>query len=137
MPDIVWSQMKGLDELQKKLEEMATKDARLAVRIALNAGASEVKKAAQEEAPVEAEGENSGFLKDHINIKVRMKGPIAGTAFIGPSTAAYPNEAKSRIKFRSLIGQGSESHLWQRRSLPRRLAGSWNTARRKWQRIRG
>jgi HK97 gp10 family phage protein len=94
MPDLVSFEIKGLSELQKKLEEMATKDTRLAVRIALNAGASEVKKAAQEEAPVEAEGENSGFLKDHINIKVRMQGPIVGTAFIGPSTAAYPNRSQ-------------------------------------------
>lgn len=106
MSNPVWCEIKGLDQLQKALEEKG-KEARLAVRIALNAGASDVKNAAQEEAPVEEGGENSGFLKKNINIKVRMSAPTIGTAFIGPSTAAYPNRGQKphQVSFISRAGK--------------------------------
>jgi HK97 gp10 family phage protein len=93
MPDIVSCKITGLDELQKTLQEKLPKDARLALRIALSAGGGTVKAAMQDVAPVEEAGENSGFLKSHINVKTRISG-LSGTAFIGPSTAAYPNRSQ-------------------------------------------
>jgi HK97 gp10 family phage protein len=95
MADIVTVNIKGLDDLQKALEEKS-KEARLALRIALSAGGGDVKRAMQDTAPVEEEGVNSGFLRDHINVKTRIfNGGLSGSAFIGPSTAAYPDRSQT------------------------------------------
>src|ERR1700720_2423783 len=99
--------MTGLDQIQKALEQKG-KEAKLALRVALNAGGGDVKKAMQNEAPVEAEGENSGFLKDHINVKMRLsRNEMAGSAFVGPSTAVYPGRAgkSGRVTFKTAAGR--------------------------------
>jgi HK97 gp10 family phage protein len=99
--------MSGLDEIQKALEQKG-KEARLAVRIALSAGAGDIKKAMAEDAPVEAEGENSGFLAKHINVKTTVKSNnIEGRAFVGPSTAVYPGRSgkRGRVTFKTATGR--------------------------------
>ena len=83
-------EIKGLDALQKKLQEELPKDAKKALRIALSAGAGDVKRAIQDEAPVEEGGENSGFLKDHNKTKIVLRrNELAGTAFVGPTNDVY------------------------------------------------
>jgi HK97 gp10 family phage protein len=108
MPGTVSVKISGLSELQKKLQEELPKDAKLALRIALNAGGSDVKKAMAAIAPVEDGGENSGFLRDHINIKVKMsRGDLAGSAFVGPSTAVYPGKEgkEGQVNFKTAGGK--------------------------------
>jgi HK97 gp10 family phage protein len=114
MPDIVSVNIKGLDELQKALEAKG-KEARLAVRVALNAGGGDVKRAMAEEAPVEEGGENSGFLRDNVNVKVRMHGQTAGTAFIGPSTKEYPNRSQKphTVSFITRTGRKASFTAWK------------------------
>src|SRR5258707_1372596 len=109
MREIVSCNIKGLDELQKKLEEQLPKDARLALRIALAAGGGDVKRAMQDTAPEEAEGDSSGFLKKHINVKTRItnKG-LVGKAYIGPAADAYYPERKGKegsVTFRTRLGR--------------------------------
>jgi HK97 gp10 family phage protein len=87
----VTCKISGLDELQKTLQEKLPADARKFVRIALSAGGGDVKRAMVANAPVEDSGENAGFLREHVNVKTRLtRGELAGSAFIGPSTAVYP-----------------------------------------------
>jgi HK97 gp10 family phage protein len=88
----VTCKISGLDDLQKTLQEKLPADARKFVRIALSAGGGDVKRAMVANAPVEEGGEHAGFLAAHINVKTRLtRGELAGTAFIGPSTAVYPD----------------------------------------------
>lgn len=114
MPDIVTVNIKGLDELQKALEAKG-KEARLAVRVALNAGGGDVKREMQDGAPVEDGGENNGFLKEHISVKVRMRGQTQGTAYIGPSTAAYPNRSQKphTVSFVTRTGRKISFTAWK------------------------
>jgi phage protein, HK97 gp10 family len=108
MPELVTVKIHGLDELQKKLQEQLPKDAKRAMRIALSAGAGDIKRAMQAAAPEEQSSENSGFLKSHINVKTRIhKNDLAGTAFIGPSTAAYPGREgkRGRVRFKTVTGK--------------------------------
>ena len=108
MADIVTVKINGLDELQKKLQEELPKDAKLAMRIALNAGAGDIKRAMQDEAPVEAEGQDAGFLRDHVKVKVKMRrNDLAGYALIGPTTEAYPGREghQGTVRFKTLTGK--------------------------------
>ena len=73
MQEIVTVNITGLDEIQKKLEEELPKDARLALRIGLSAGAGDIKNAMVDAAPVEADGENAGFLRDHLKVKTIIR----------------------------------------------------------------
>lgn len=91
MAEIVTFKMHGWDELQKKLQEELPKDARLALRMALNAGAGDIKRAAEDAAPQEAEGSDAGFLKKHIKTKTTLRrNDLAGSAKIGPTNDLYP-----------------------------------------------
>jgi HK97 gp10 family phage protein len=108
MAGIVTVNIKGLAELQKKLEQELPKDARLALRVALNAGAGDFKNAMVAAAPVESEGENSGFLRDHIKTKVTLRrNDLAGTALVGPTTDAYPGREgkQGHVEFRTVTGK--------------------------------
>ena len=108
MAEIISFEIKGLAELQKKLQEELPKDARLAMRIALSAGGGTVKDAMVAAAPVEQGGEDAGFLKEHIRVKTVIRnGGMTGTAKVGATTDAYPNrEGKSgRVSFKTLTGR--------------------------------
>ena len=97
MADIVSFEIKGLKEIQQALEERLPKEARLAMRIALSAGGGTVKNAMQDEAPVEVEGQDSGFLRDNIKVKTIIRGSgLTGTAIVGATQAAYPGREGSR-----------------------------------------
>ncbi len=99
MSEIVTTKFTGWDELRKKLQEELPKDAKLALRIALSAGAGDIKRAAQEFAPVEDEGPQAGFLRDNVKVKVKLsRNDLAGSAFIGPTTAKYPGDDKGTHK---------------------------------------
>jgi HK97 gp10 family phage protein len=91
MANIVSFEIKGLDELQKALEEEQPKKARLAMKIALSAGGGTVRDAMRQDAPVEIEGQNSGFLRDHLKVKTIIKqGGLVGIAIVGATTDPYP-----------------------------------------------
>lgn|ERR1700687_2596459 len=108
MSEIVSVKIKGLDELQKKSQEQLPKDAKLALRIALNAGAGDVKRAMEEDAPVEQGGADSGFLRKNIKTKVTLRrNDLAGTARIGPTKAVYPGGGGKRgnVTFKTRTGR--------------------------------
>jgi HK97 gp10 family phage protein len=108
MSNEVTVKISGLDELQRKLQEELPKDAKLALRIALNAGGGDIKKAAQAEAPVEADGPDSGFLKDHIKVKVKLRrDELAGSALIGPTNELYPSRVgkQGQVSFKTATGK--------------------------------
>lgn len=92
MSEYVTSTVKGLDELQSKLEELPQKVAKRGLRGALKAGANIFKNAFVANAP-----KDSGFLSEHFDVKTRMRSDsLAGSAFIGPnSRALYPNRKSS------------------------------------------
>ncbi len=70
----------GLSDIQKQLEVIPKRDAAKALRAALKAGAEPIKQAMVREAP-----KASGFLSEHFNVKVRVRGAnIEGSASIGP-----------------------------------------------------
>jgi len=109
MSDIVTVKIKGLDELQKTLQVQLPKDAKLALRIALSAGAGDVKRAMEDDAPVESDGgADSGFLKKNIRTKVTLRrNDLAGTAKIGPTNAVYPGRGGKRgsVSFKTKTGR--------------------------------
>jgi HK97 gp10 family phage protein len=96
MPDIVWMKMQGLEQLQKVLEDMKKGAAAHIVRDGLNAGAKLVLDAEVDNAP-----EETGFLKEHFNMKFNtLREGVGGEAFIGPNGRInYPQRgAKSDAK---------------------------------------
>ena len=98
---MVTCKITGLDALQKKLEHELPAKARLALRIALAAGASTVREEMVADAPVEEGGENQGFLEDHLVIKTTIRrNELSGTAKVGPSQAVYPGSEKQGFKLR-------------------------------------
>jgi HK97 gp10 family phage protein len=106
--DIVQFEMKGLKEIQEALEERLPKEARLAMRIALSAGGGTIKTAMQDGAPVEVDGQYSGFLRDNIKVKTVIRnGGLAGTAIVGATTAAYPGRegSKGRVTLKTATGK--------------------------------
>jgi len=107
MSDVVSFKVTGLDELQKALEAKG-KEGRLALRIALNAGAGDVKSAMQDTAPVEAEGPDAGFLKKNIKTKVTLRrNETAGSAKVGATNAIYPSRGgkHGKVSFRLASGK--------------------------------
>lgn len=75
----------GLQELQRKLEELPRDVARRVLREPMTNAANLVKEAMVNLAP-----KDSGFLAEHFNAKFRIKrGELAGTAFIGPAGHVY------------------------------------------------
>jgi HK97 gp10 family phage protein len=108
MADIVSFKIEGLDEIQKKLQEELPKDARLAMRIALSAGGGTVKTAMQDEAPVEEDSPDAGFLREHIKTKITVgRDGTTGRAYVGATNEAYPNrEGKlGRVSFKTITGK--------------------------------
>ncbi len=99
MADNVTVNITGLEDLQRKLEEIAHNVAKRGVRQALRAGALPVREAMAAGAPKE-----SGFLSEDIDIRTRMeKDELAGEAFIGPnSKAVYPTGEAARELARKL-----------------------------------
>lgn len=92
--DYVTFEVKGLAELQEKLEALPEKLARTGIKKALKAGANPIREAMVATAPV-----NVGdirfpprYLADHLGTKIKMsREGLAGTAFIGPNAKAeYP-----------------------------------------------
>lgn len=80
MADGLQFEIKGLDQLQKALEEMPRNVAKKGLRAALRAGAVPMKNGIVEEAP-----KDTGFLRDHFGVRISVKGKdIAGSAFVGP-----------------------------------------------------
>jgi len=70
----------GLDQIQKRLEELRGPKARAAMRKSLADGSDIVLAEMQREAP-----RDTGFLDEHFNRKISTKdGGTSGTAFIGP-----------------------------------------------------
>lgn len=80
--------IKGLDELQKRLEALPRNVQIKVMRGPMTDAANVVKEAMVQLAPKE-----SGFLSEHFNAKFRAKrGELAGSAFIGPAGKMYyPN----------------------------------------------
>lgn len=87
--EFVTFEIKGLQELQTKLEGLEAKVARKGIRQALRAGANVIRTAMAANAP-----KDSGFLEEHIDIKTRLKSDyLAGSAFIGPNgKIVYPRK---------------------------------------------
>src|SRR5574337_615803 len=97
--DWVTCEVKGLDELQKKLEELPHKIVAKGLRKALRAGANVFFTAMVELAP-----KDTGFLSQHFGSKLSMardKDELAGTAYIGPKGKIdypYYNSGAYKIK---------------------------------------
>lgn len=80
MSEWVTCEVKGLSELQSKLEGMQTKMAKRGIRAALKAGGNVIRNAMMMLAP-----KATGFLASHFGTKVSIRrDSLAGTAFIGP-----------------------------------------------------
>ena len=85
----------GLDQIQKRLEELRGPLARKAMRAGLKAGAAPVLSAIVQEAP-----KDSGFMAEHFNVKysTKQEGTI-GKAFIGPEGKMfYPGEHARTVR---------------------------------------
>lgn len=79
--EFVTVEIKGLDELQKKLEELPVKVARRGLRTTLYRAAQVVVNAIVSLAP-----KDTHFLSEHFNRRVSIrKDELAGSAFIGPA----------------------------------------------------
>lgn len=88
MPDTVTFEVKGLSELEAKLEALPKKLADRGVRAALRAGSNVVYRAMLSLCPrVEKfiPGIPPGFLAEHIGSKIKLlRGYVGGYAYIGP-----------------------------------------------------
>jgi HK97 gp10 family phage protein len=105
MTEFVTVEVKGLRELQDKLEALPTKLARRGIRQALRAGADVIRSAMVANAP-----KDSGFLEEHIDVKTRLKSDLlAGSAFIGPNgKQVYPRNPKWPARTAALIAKWLE-----------------------------
>lgn len=80
MADDVTVEIKGLEELQKALEELPRKVATKGMRAALKDGAEPIREAMVANAP-----KHTGFLSEHFGTKISIRrDELAGSAFIGP-----------------------------------------------------
>lgn len=81
MSDGVTVEIKGLSELQEKMEELPAKVAKRGLRAALRAGAKVIVAAMVAMAP-----KDTGFLSEHFGTKISIRrgDELAGSAFIGP-----------------------------------------------------
>lgn len=88
MSDAVTVKISGLDELQKRLEELGPEVSRPILTTVLRDAGAVV-----EEAIVAAAPKDTGFLSEHFRTRVRVqKEDVQGAAFIGPAPHAdYPN----------------------------------------------
>lgn len=87
MSNPVTCEIKGLEELQVKLEAMSEKMSKKGLREALKEGGAIIKEQIENRSP-----DRTGFLREHFNMKLslRGKGDIAGSVFVGPDNAVYP-----------------------------------------------
>lgn len=80
MTEYVTVEIKGLAELQQKLEALPEKVAKRGVRAGLRAGADVLRTAIIQLAP-----KATGFLSQHFGTKIKMtRDALAGTAYVGP-----------------------------------------------------
>lgn len=78
--ELVTVEVKGLAELQQKLEELPIKVAKRGIRAALRAGGDVLRSEIITLAP-----KDTGFLAEHFGTKIKMRrDELAGSAFIGP-----------------------------------------------------
>lgn len=88
-------EVKGLSELEAKLEALPVKVAKRGLRKALRDGGNIFKGAMFTLAPrwVGPGGPPSGFLAEHFGVKIKMeRNELAGTAYIGPQGKVdYPD----------------------------------------------
>lgn len=97
-PFITISNIRGLKELQAKLERMRTETAKKILSSALKDAADYMKEQIVENAPVE-----SGFLSENFNVKQSRKGELAAAAFIGPAGHVdYPRRSAGADKKKGL-----------------------------------
>jgi HK97 gp10 family phage protein len=94
MSNTVTVNIKGLDELQKKLEELPKLVAAKVLKDSLLAAGNVIRDEMAARAP-----KDSGLLSEHFNVKLKVeKQGIAATAFVGPDgTIDYPkHEGKEK-----------------------------------------
>jgi HK97 gp10 family phage protein len=104
MAKLVTCEIKGLDILQKRLEEMKQSAARKVVKAGLQAGGDVIKAEMERQAPKE-----SGFLSENINVKMVKRGiqDVAGKAYVGPDGKVfYPTGNGDRKPMRALVIAG-------------------------------
>jgi HK97 gp10 family phage protein len=94
MPEVVSVNVRGLDELEAKLAQMAPKIGRSVIRRGLKAGAQVFLEEMQARA-----ARLTGFLREHIGMKIKMRAEdLAGTAMVGPLKVDYPQRQGKRGK---------------------------------------
>ena len=74
----------------------------------MSAGAGDIKNAVVAAAPVEADGENAGFLRDHLKVKtIIRRNELSGVAIVGATQDVYPGrEGKpGRVRFKTATGK--------------------------------
>lgn len=83
-----YTKIEGLDELQRKLEQLPDKVAKKSLRSALTAGARIILSAFVAFAP-----RATGFLAAHFDLHLSIRGSdLAGSAYVGPQGKMdYPN----------------------------------------------
>ena len=98
MSETVTVQIKGLDELQRTMEQMPRDLAKKGIRQALREGGKVISAAMARMAP-----SDTGFLAKHFGIRTKMyKQDLAGSAFIGPEGRIdYPENNGYREKVSS------------------------------------
>jgi HK97 gp10 family phage protein len=98
MSEWVTTEIKGLDELQRKLEAMPEKVAKKGLRAALRAGGSIMTSAFAAFAP-----RLTGFLSEHFAMKISVRGDdIAGSAYVGPDGKMdYPDDDKGTYRVKT------------------------------------
>lgn len=95
MADMVYVKITGLDELQKRLERMAKEDSKVIVK-----GATKEAAVTMRDAMVAGAPEETGFLKEHFNIKfTTIREGIGGEAFVGPAGKVnYPKRGGKKSR---------------------------------------
>lgn len=92
-------EVKGLDILEKKLEQLPFIVARKGLRGALRKGGNVFKQGMVNGAPVD-----TGFLSKHFGVRIKMeRNELAGTAYIGPQGKIdYPDDAKGSYRLKKV-----------------------------------
>lgn len=109
MTNWVEVEIKGLDELQQKLEQLPEKVAAKSLKASLRAGAAMIISAFVAFAPRLKEAVHGipvGFLAEHFNTKVSMRpADLAGSIYVGPDGKMdYPD--RSTGGWRKKAGKG-------------------------------
>jgi HK97 gp10 family phage protein len=101
----ITTEIKGLAELQARMEQLPTKIATRGVRKALRAGGDVFRRAMGVFAP-----KDSGFLSQHFDVKLKLEhDAIAGTAYIGPQgKMQYPKFASGAYLIKRVNGKAKK-----------------------------